>query len=185
MRRQHLEELDLAHVRKLYDEAADVASDYELVRVPGRTPPELVDAVVELMAAINDAPTDDLDIEDEVFSPERLAAYEDYVLSGNRLYRLVARHRGTGELGGHTVVGVEAARPHIADQHDTAVAEAHRGHRLGMLLKAAMVLWLAEDEPQVRTVDTWNAESNTHMIAVNDALGYRVLGRELQFQRSI
>jgi GNAT superfamily N-acetyltransferase len=185
MRRQHLEELDLAHVRKLYDEAADVASDYELVRVPGRTPPELVDAVVELMAAINDAPTDDLDIEDEVFSPERLAAYEDFVTKGSRLYRLVARHRGTGELGGHTVVGVEQARPHIADQHDTAVARAHRGHRLGMYLKAGMLLWLSDDEPQVRTVDTWNAESNAHMIAVNDALGYRVMGRELQFQRSL
>ena len=39
---------------------------------PGRH----VDAMVELVAAINDAPTDDLDIEDEVFSAERLAAYE-------------------------------------------------------------------------------------------------------------
>jgi hypothetical protein len=51
-----------------------------------------------------------------------------------------------------------------------------------MLLKAGMVRWLAEAEPQVQTVDTWNAESNEHMIDVNEALGYRVLGRELVFQ---
>ena len=73
-------------------------------------------------------------------------------------------------------------RPEIGDQHDTAVVRAHRGHRLGLLLKAGMLLWLAEVEPQLETVDTWNAESNDHMIAVNEALGYRVMGRELQFQ---
>ena len=65
------------------------------------------------------------------------------------------------------------------------MAKAHRGHRLGLLLKAGMLLWLAEAEPQLATVDTWNAESNDHMIAVNEALGYRVMGRELQFQKSL
>jgi len=185
-RRQHLAELDPAVVQGLYDEAARAAADYELVRIEGHTPPELVDAMVDLVAAINDAPTDDLDVEDEVFTPERLAAYEDAAqASGARLYRLVARHRHTGELGGHTVVAVERARPTVAHQHDTAVARSHRGHRLGLLLKAGMVLWLAEAEPQVETVDTWNAESNDHMIAVNERLGYRVLGREIQFQKEI
>jgi hypothetical protein len=48
-----------------------------------------------------------------------------------------------------------------------------------------MLLWLEDVEPQVRTVDTWNAESNEHMIAVNQALGYRVMGRALQFQMAV
>ncbi|MEO5709113.1 MAG: GNAT family N-acetyltransferase [Nocardioidaceae bacterium] len=186
MRRQHLTELPTGCLQQLYDEAAAAATDYELVRIEGRTPAHLADAMVELVAAINDAPTDDLDIEDEVFSPERLAAYEEATLArGSRLYRLVARHRGTGALGGHTVIAVEEQRPEIGDQHDTAVAQAHRGHRLGLLLKAGMLLWLAEAEPLLTSVDTWNAESNDHMIAVNEALGYRVMGRELQFQKSL
>ena len=186
MRRQHLAELAPGQVQRLFDEASAMAGDYELVRILGRTPAELVEPMAELMAVINDAPTDDLDIEDEVFTPERLAAYEESTITrGNRLYRLVARHRGTGELGGHTVVAVEEQRPSLADQHDTAVARAHRGHRLGLLLKAGMLLWLAEAEPQLETIDTWNAESNDHMIAVNEALGYRVMGRELQFQRDL
>ena len=186
MRRQHLAELEPGYLEKLYDEATTPASDYELVRIVGRTPPDMVDAMVVLVSAINDAPTDDLDIEDEVFTAERLAAYEDAALArGNRIYRLVARHRGTGALGGHTVVAVEEERPAYAHQHDTAVARAHRGHRLGMLLKAGMLLWLADAEPRVETIDTWNAESNDHMIAVNDLLGYRVMGRELQFQGAL
>ena len=186
MRRQHIAELEVGQIRRLYDEAAEAARGYELVRIAGRTPRELVEPMVELVSAINDAPTDDLEIEDEVFTAERLAAYEDTSMTnGDRFYRVVARDRETGALGGHTVVVVEDQRPVIAHQHDTAVARAHRGHRLGLFLKAGMLMWLSEVERQVETVDTWNAESNDHMIAVNEALGYRVMGRELQFQKAI
>ena len=48
-----------------------------------------------------------------------------------------------------------------------------------------MMQWLAEVEPQLESVDTWNAESNDHMIGVNEQLGYRVLGRGVQFQRTL
>jgi hypothetical protein len=82
-------------------------------------------------------------------------------------------------------VAVEEQRPTIGHQHDTSVVREHRGHRLGLLLKAGMLLWLADAEPQLETVDTWNAESNDHMISVNEALGYRILGRGLQFQRRL
>jgi len=61
----------------------------------------------------------------------------------------------------------------------------HRGHRLGLLLKADMLDWLAETQPQVASIETWNAESNDAMIGVNEMLGYRVEGRALRFQRSL
>jgi hypothetical protein len=70
-------------------------------------------------------------------------------------------------------------------QEDTAVAPSHRGRRLGLALKCDMLLWLAEVEPQVTTVDTWNTETNHHMIAINEVLGYRVVARELQFQKRV
>jgi len=185
-RRQHVDRIDRRELEEMYDEAASAATDYELVRVVGRTPDDLLPAVAELTASINDAPTDDLDIEDEVFPVERIRGYEDAQEGRElRLYRLLARHRGTGELGGHTVVVVERERPQVAEQHDTSVVEAHRGHRLGLLLKTGMLRWLAETEPALATIDTWNMESNAHMIGVNERLGYEVLARELQFQRDI
>jgi len=180
-RRQILASLDRQGLEGLYDEAA--AASYSLLRIAGSTPEEMLGAVAEMTAAINDAPTDDLDIEDEVFPAERIKAYEQtQQLKGHRLYRVVARHRLTGELAGHSVVAVDAERPSIGDQHDTSVVRSHRGHRLGLLLKAEMLRWLAEAEPGLETIDTWNAESNDHMIGVNDRLGYQALGRELQFQ---
>ncbi|HET6627545.1 MAG TPA: GNAT family N-acetyltransferase [Nocardioidaceae bacterium] len=185
-RRQHLDEVTRETLDRLYDDARAAASSYDLVGISGPTPPDLLDAVAGMTVAINDAPTDDLDIEDEVFPVERIVAYERaQQAQGHRMYRLLARHRDTGELAGHTVVVVEAERPTIGDQHDTSVVRAHRGHRLGMLLKAGMLRWLLDEEPQLETVYTWNAESNDHMIDVNDKLGYRVMGRALQFQRDI
>jgi GNAT superfamily N-acetyltransferase len=185
-RRQFLADVDRAFVEKQYAEAVEVAGGYDLLRIAGRSPDDLVDKVAVMTTAINDAPTDGLDIEDEVFPPQRVRDYENATIArGQRLYRLVAQHRATGDLAGHTVVAVEEERPAIGHQHDTSVVREHRGHRLGLLLKAGMLLWLAEAEPRLETVDTWNTESNDHMIAVNEQLGYRVLGRGLQFQRNL
>ena len=185
-RRQHLADVPLENIKGLYAEAEAAASAYELVRIVGPTPDDLLDQVAEMSAAINDAPLDDLDIEDEVFAPQRVRDYENAtMLRGHRFYRLLARHRDTGELAGHTIVAVDEERPEMGHQHDTSVVRSHRGHRLGLLLKGGMNLWLAQTEPQLQTVDTWNAESNDHMIAVNERLGYRWMAREVQFQKTI
>ncbi|MEI5676267.1 MULTISPECIES: GNAT family N-acetyltransferase [unclassified Nocardioides] len=185
-RRQSLGELDRVALDTAYDEARPYAAGYELVRMSGRSDDAELPALAEMTAAINDAPTDDLDIEDNVFPPERVRAYEDAQLArGQVLLRVVARETATGALAGQSVVAVDGERPTLAEQHDTSVVAAHRGHRLGLLLKLVMLRWLAEEHPRVETVDTWNAESNGRMIGVNELLGYRVLGRELVFQGSV
>jgi RimJ/RimL family protein N-acetyltransferase len=169
--------------RPIRDQAWEAAGDYELIRIDGYSPDDLLPSLVGLTEAINDAPLDDLEWEDEVYSPQRVRAHERaQIESGFRFRRVVARHRATGELAGHSVVVVDAEQPY-AEQHDTSVVAAHRGHRLGLLLKTEMLLWLAEDEPRLERIYTWNAESNHHMIAVNERLAYRVLGRVLEFQR--
>lgn len=182
-RRQVLADLDRAALDAAYASALPHAADYELLRLPPRSDEALLPALGELTAAINDAPTDDLDIEDEVFPPERIRAYEDAQhAQGHLLHRVVARHRATGRLAGQSIVAVDLDRPTLAEQHDTSVVAAHRGHRLGLLLKLEMLRWLAEEQPQVASIDTWNAESNDRMIGVNELLGYRVVGRSLVFQ---
>jgi GNAT superfamily N-acetyltransferase len=185
-RRQHLRTLDRARLDKEYAAAQDRAAAYDLVWLAGPVPDELMDDVVALSAAINDAPTDDLDIEDDVFSSERIRAFEtSQAAHGRRIYRLIARERNSGELAGHTIVGVEAERPWHGWQFDTSVLRAHRGHRLGLVLKIAMLHWLAEEEPQLLTIDTWNAKSNKHMIEVNEVLGYEILVSGSTWQKGL
>ncbi len=186
IRRQYVAEIDRDALDAAHRDALEQASDYVLERRGFPTEESELAAVAELTAVINDAPTGDLAIDDEVFSPERIRAYETAQLGqGYRPYRVVARHRDSGELAGHSVVVVESARPELAEQHDTAVAPQHRGHRLGLLLKTEMLRWLQEAEPQIDHIDTGNAESNAHMIGVNELLGYRIMERGVCYQRRV
>ncbi|CAN5275431.1 hypothetical protein BH09ACT12_BH09ACT12_29100 [soil metagenome] len=71
-RRQHLSEVDPTVVRRLHDEARAAAGDYDLVRTLGSSDDAELEALAVLTAAINDAPKEGLEVEDQVFSAERI-----------------------------------------------------------------------------------------------------------------
>jgi hypothetical protein len=48
-----------------------------------------------------------------------------------------------------------------------------------------MLRWLREAEPQVRVIDTGNAAANSHMISINELLGYEILSRHVAWQRRL
>ena len=73
-------------------------------------------------------------------------------------------------------VMVMEGQPDLAIQSDTLVLKEHRGHRLGLAVRLANVRALQDELPAVSTVRTWSAESNTHMLAVNQAMGFFVTG---------
>ena len=66
-----------------------------------------------------------------------------------RIYRILARHLASGEIAGVTSVIVDGETSEHAHQLDTSVVGAHRGHRLGLLLKADMLRWLTGSEPRL------------------------------------
>ncbi len=185
-RRLRPQELDYESIEAYADDASTHADDYELVRLDGPAPEEWLSDLVAVFESISDAPLDDLDLTPDAYPVERVRNYERAMAARRQhLYRLMARHRSTGEWAGHTILCVDEHRPGVAVQEDTTVVSAHRGHRLGMLLKATMLLWMREEHPELVTIDTWNAETNEHMIAVNDKLGCFVNARGLVLQRHL
>ena len=48
-----------------------------------------------------------------------------------------------------------------------------------------MMHWLREEEPQLHWIVTGNAAANTHMIRINERLGYRIMHHEVGWQRTI
>jgi mycothiol synthase len=58
-------------------------------------------------------------------------------------------------------------------QMDTAVLAGHRGHGLGVAMKAELVRRLLLERPEIVRVNTTTDATNKHMVAVNHVLGYR------------
>jgi GNAT superfamily N-acetyltransferase len=182
---RRLELDDDGRIDRLYDEAAAHASAYELVRLGGPTPPEMIDEMVAVHAAINDAPTDD-GWEPDIWDRDRVMEYDASMVGrGETVYRVLARHRATGAWAGMSLLCVAESAPSIANQEDTSVMREHRGSRLGLLMKCDMVRWLRAERPDVTATQTWNALDNAHMIAVNDALGCRVVGVNRGYGRAL
>lgn len=174
-RRLVLSDLSAERRESLTAAARTAAADYVVERHLGPTPEEVLEELVHVAASINEAPTGDLTGDDELFDLQRLQDFETACArKQERLYRVVARHRATGRAVGETLTTITDLRPDHARQEETAVAREHRGHRLGMLLKLEMLDWLAEAEPQLVLLETWNNVENTHVLAINDALGYRL-----------
>jgi GNAT superfamily N-acetyltransferase len=165
-------------IARLREGAAKAAADYSLVRWEGVTPDDRLDQVASLQNAMNDAPRDS-GVAATAWDAQRVRDRMNarVARSPSRRYSLAALHDVTGEMAALTTVSVDPGGPGWGHQQITAVTRPHRGHRLGLLVKTAMMDWLATAEPQVERIVTWNAASNKHMIAINEELGYQVWGR--------
>ena len=179
-------ELDWPTLDSLHATSLAASAGYDVVELPHPAPDDMVEAMLELQRAMNDAPLDDLSLDDQEWPVERYRGYETAMAGRNiELVRLVAMRRSDGAPAGFTVVCVEEERPTLGFQEDTAVVGEHRGHRLGIRLKVEMLQLLRERYPQCEQVDTWNAESNGPMIAVNDAIGCQVVGRGIEVEHTL
>jgi GNAT superfamily N-acetyltransferase len=171
-----LEKLPDGQVAALRESAAAAAVGYSLVTWTDRTPSEYLAGLAVVFNALSDAPRDP-GHEARVWDAQRVRETVDdpRALFGSRGYFIAARHDATGEIAAVTQVEVNPELPEWGKQQITAVARPHRGHRLGLLVKAAMTQWLIDAEPALQRIVTWNAASNAHMIAINETLGFELL----------
>jgi GNAT superfamily N-acetyltransferase len=169
------------HAAALRESAAPAAAGYTLVSWTGYTPREYLDGIAAVSNAMSDAPHDP-GHQSRVWDAERIREQLDREreLFGSRGYFIAALHEATGEMAALTEVELDPENPGWGHQQITAVTRPHRGHRLGLLTKAAMLDWLADAEPQLERIVTWNAASNQHMVGINEALGYELLEPQSQ-----
>jgi GNAT superfamily N-acetyltransferase len=160
----------------LLEQARAAAVGYSTVAWRDHTPAELVTDMAELRSLMStDPPQGELELEPEVWDAERYLALErSYIERGRQHLVVAARHDASGRLAGYTDLGVPRGAT-VGYQWDTIVGSEHRGHRLGLLVKLANLAELTAQLPEVRYLNTWNDDENTHMVAVNDILGYRIM----------
>lgn len=175
--------LDLASVELL--PKSDVAEGYRIEQWTDEGAPDhLVDGVAYLEGRMStDAPSGEINLEPEVWDAARVREKEAHGRESGRLHLVtVTVHEATGAVAGLTEIAVSRSRPDVAYQWETIVDPLHRGHRLGLALKTWNHQLLVERSPGTRYVNTWNADSNTFMVSVNEQCGFRLAERWTQWE---
>ncbi|MGW5556391.1 N-acetyltransferase family protein [Micromonospora sp. NPDC003944] len=174
-RRLDVGEIDRVALRAALAEARPRAEGYHSVCWQGTTPQEYVTDVAYLDGRLlMDAPMGDVQWEPEQVDAERIRGNERALdARGRRRYHLGMRHEASGRLVAWTLLDVGASADWHAFQQITIVDPAHRGHRLGLIAKAENLHHLLTHEPAVQVIDTFNAASNSYMVAINEQLGFR------------
>ncbi len=173
---------------ELLDEIAATAAPhhatYSLRSWVGPVPDELVEGWAALDASlVTEAPTGDLHREPAVADPAVVREGEAMLArQGRTKYNTVAVDE-EGDVVAYSDLVTTVHEPGKAYQWGTLVRQDARGHRLGLAVKVANLRLLQGERPDVRELITYNAEVNSHMIGVNERLGFVPVARLGEFQK--
>lgn len=179
-----LESLDHDLLAQLRADAEKHADGYHLVSWTGPCPDDLVDDYAALVGRMStDAPLGDLGIEPEHWDAARVRERDDMIARQGRTQVVTAVRAGEdGPLAAFTDIVTTRHDPANAFQWDTLVRREDRGHRLGTLVKVANLQRLLDTAPEAKRLHTWNADVNSYMVAINEAMGFRVARQEMAWR---
>lgn len=153
--------------------AAEAPPGYALVGWRALPPAEWIEEYAALRSQLNrEAPSGVTELENEFWDAARVRLEVDQWHRERRAAQTVVAVAPDGTLAGHTQLLFPANSPEVY-QWDTLVLPQHRGHGLGLAMKRQAMREAADLLAGRARVVTWNDAQNQHMIAVNEALGYR------------
>lgn len=136
------------HLAGLRAKAEPAASGYCLLSWDGPAPDDQLPGVADVNNVAEADMPREAGQEPQRWDAERVRLDERRrAAQGLRSYTVAARSLATGEMAALTQLVVDPARPAWGFQELTAAARRHRGHRLGLLVKVAMLKLLAGREP--------------------------------------
>jgi len=180
--------VDEAVLDELEAEAAVRAGDYELRTWSGPfTDDDLLLSYLELSSKlITEAPTGELDYEDEAVDVEAHRIHEATVAKQERVKFTTVALAPDGSVAAFTDLMAPTHQTTHVYQWGTLADRKHRGHRLGLAVKVANLRALqATGQYDGRRLVTWNAEVNDHMIGINARMGFVPTARAGELQKKI
>ncbi len=170
--------LDPAPRAEVAAEVAAHAGGYDVVTWRGAVPGQWLDDRALLARRMStEAPAGERDGGEVAWDGERVRASEARHQARGTTVAAAALDRSTGRMVGLSEVLLPHTNSRVAAQGDTLVLREHRGRRLGLAVKLAVLDELARNHSAVRYVVTYNAAENAPMLAVNAALGFAAESR--------
>ncbi|GII34120.1 GNAT family N-acetyltransferase [Planotetraspora mira] len=156
---------------------------YRLDAWDGTVPDDLAETFAASRRAMDDMPMDDTDYGTVSWDVDRVrTAAQAVEKRGDLLHTVVAVDESDGSIVGFTELVVPGDGRGDAQHYGTGVLPEHRGHDLGRWMKAEAIRQARERHPALGGLLTDTADSNTHMRAINDALGYVPTHKTYEYQ---
>lgn len=130
----------------------------------------------------NQAPRDELQVGDTIFTPERWKDDEKRAKDSGATHLTAFLREDNGDISGLTDVFYFPSMAPQLHQAMTGVQEEYRGQGKGKLLKAAMLLKIRNQYSDIETIITYNATSNKPMRVINERLGFKLIRETYGFQ---
>jgi GNAT superfamily N-acetyltransferase len=156
---------------------------YELTHWEGTVPPGLARTFADSRRAMDDMPMEGTDHGTVVWDVERVvSAAETIAKRGELLHTVASVDRSDGSIAGFTELVVPGDGRGDGQHYGTGVLPEHRGHGLGLWMKAESIRLARRTYPELGGLLTDTADSNAPMRGINDALGYLPTHRAVEYQ---
>jgi len=159
---------------------------YEIVQWREHNPEEWIEQFADALSAMAvDVPSGELDHESARWTPERIREAEARRIKQGRFCHTTVAVDADGQLAAYTQMGGAINNPERLYQWDTFVRPEHRGRRLGLAVKVPNFRSLQSGLDRPAVLHTWNAPTNTPMIAVNERLGFRPVAQRTNWELNL
>lgn len=156
---------------------------YELTHWEGTVPPELARSFADSRRAMDDMPMEGTDYGTVVWDVDRVTAVAETVAKrGESLHTVAVVDRSDGSIVGFSELVVPGGGRGDAQHYGTGVLPEHRGHGLGLWMKAESIRLARERHPELGGLLTDTADSNAPMRGINDKLGYLPTHSAVEYQ---
>jgi len=156
---------------------------YELTHWHGAVPPGLAQTFADSRRAMDDMPMEGTDFGTVVWDVERiLSAAETIAKRGELLHTVAVVDRSDGSIAGFSELVVPGDGRGDGQHYGTGVLPEHRGHGLGLWMKAESIRLARRTYPELDGLLTDTADSNAPMRSINDALGYLPTHGAVEYQ---
>lgn len=155
----------------------------KLLKWFGRYPDDCIDDFAQLYTQFCGwYPKELLNESDELWTAERLRNREDTFIETVSRWTMVAIDTDNDTMIGFSEILSDPSDPTLVQQGDTGINPQYRRSGIGAYIKAELISWVLQDNREINRVRTNNASSNTAMIQLNKAMGYRLYKESLVLQ---